>query len=109
MSEPPDRNRTDLLWLAIDLDGTLAASNWPASTLPGDPIWPNIAKLREATRAGWKIVIHTARPWGDYEIIEWWLDIHSIEFDRIVCGKLLAACYIDDRNIDIDAESWMPS
>lgn len=108
MTSPPDRNRTNLLWLAVDLDGTIAQSNWPHSTLPGMPIHKNVAKLIEAAFEGYKIVIHTARPWGDYEVIEWWLNQYRVPWHRIVCGKLLAARYIDDRNTDINAESWIP-
>lgn len=107
--QPPPRS--NLLWLAVDLDGTLAKPVWtpdnPTSEI-GDPIWSNISKLRLAVEAGYKIVIHTSRPWTDYEAIESWLNHWRIPFSRIVCGKILAALYIDDRGRHADAESWLP-
>lgn len=106
------RPSADLRWLAVDLDKTLAeASHWPVL----HPVWPigppipsAVAKVRDAVAHGWKVIIHTARPWADYEMIEGWLTANDIPFNRIVCGKLLAAAYIDDRNIDPQAGRWYP-
>lgn len=101
-------NRDELKWLAVDLDNTLAVAIWPRPGI-GAPIWANVHKLIAAHNAGWKIVIHTARTWADYELIEQFLDSHLIPFNSIVCGKLLAAAYIDDRNVDVYSESWIPA
>lgn len=106
-SEPP----ADLQWLAIDLDGTLAQGIWtpdnPTSKI-GLPRWENVEKALEADRAGYKITIHTARGWTDYMNIERWLNHFEIPFRRIVCGKILAKLYIDDRGRHDSAESWVP-
>lgn len=103
--------RKDLLWLAVDLDGTLAEPIWtpenPTSAI-GAPIWLNVTKLHEAVRKGYKIIIHTSRPWSDYEAIEAWLKWHEIPFKAIQCGKLLAAAYVDDRAIRAEESSWLP-
>lgn len=103
--------REKLKWLAIDLDGTLAEPLWtpenPTSAI-GDPIKVNVVKLREAVAKGYKVVIHTARPWTDYEAIETWLRLHDIPFRSIVCGKILAAAYVDDRAIHADEPHWTP-
>lgn len=103
--------RTDLLWAAVDLDGTLAQPVWtpanPTSEI-GEPIWVNVAKLRQLVAAGYKIVIHTSRPDTDYENIEGWLNHHDIPFKAIRTGKPLAVLYIDDRGRHCDAESWLP-
>ena len=100
--------RTDLRWIAVDFDGTLAEKTPPPWPL-GAPIWVNIGKCNELYDHGWKIIIHTARPWSDYEAIEAWLCYVGVPFSRIVCGKLLAHRYIDDRNgPSVDAESWLP-
>jgi len=108
----PPPQRANLLWLAVDLDGTLAEPVWtpenPTSEI-GEPIRRNVVKLREAVRRGYKIVIHTSRPSSDYEAIEAWLNHHSIPFKAIQCGKLLAAAYIDDRSIHESESSWIPS
>lgn len=106
----PPAPRSDLLWDAVDFDGTLAQSSWTPekpTAVPGPPIQENVAKLGALVEAGRKVVIHTARPSSDYELIESWLTFYEIPFHRIVTGKLLAARYIDDRAVPADAESWL--
>lgn len=107
-SVPP---RSDLRWLAIDLDNTLAEGLWtpgnPTSAI-GNPIRANVVKALDAHLAGYKLVIHTARSWTDYEAIEAWCKHYDIPQRRIVCGKILAAAYVDDRAIHADAPRWIP-
>lgn len=108
---PAPKPRNHLKWLAVDLDGTLARGVWtPESptTAIGDPIGENVFKVVRLAKQGWKIVIHTARPWQDYEQIESWLNRYAIPWDKIVCGKLLAAAYIDDRAINAADDNWTP-
>jgi hypothetical protein len=105
---PPPRG--ELLWDAVDFDGTLARGTWSIdnpNAVPGEPIWENAHKLLDLYDAGRKIVIHTARPSSDYELIESWMNHYQLPFHRIVTGKLLAARYIDDRAVPADAESWL--
>lgn len=100
----------ELKWAAVDFDGTLAESSWSAENPthePGEPIWRNVAKLDELHAGGYKIVIHTARAWADYTVIEEWLHLHGIPADRIICGKLLAHVYIDDRAVNATEGSWI--
>jgi hypothetical protein len=107
--------RGNLIWAAVDLDNTLAMGIWtpdnPTAEI-GEPIWENVAKADRLVRAGYKIVIHTSRPWHDYENIERWLHYHALDARwgnvRIVCGKVLAALYIDDRGCHSDAKTWIP-
>lgn len=103
----------DLKWLAVDLDDTLAEGVWSPDnpdTGVGRVKQHNAEKMISAWSDGWKIVIHTARPWHDYEKIEEWLflnDLHNY-VSRIVCGKLLAAAYIDDKAVHESEDSWLP-
>ena len=53
-------------------------------------------------------MVHTARPWSDYEAIQKALNAVGWGHLRIVCGKLLAMAYIDDRAINASEESWLP-
>jgi hypothetical protein len=103
--------RSKLLWVGVDLDGTLAEPLWtpenPTSEI-GDPIPESIEKVHELVRAGYKIIIHTSRPWTDYQIIEQWLTHYGIPYKEIQCGKPLYAAYIDDRAIHSEAGSWLP-
>lgn len=103
--------RKDLKWLAVDLDGTLCWPTWKPDqkrSVIGDVIPENYAKLMEAHFAGYNIIIHTARHWTDYEMIEAWLNKHEIPHRGIICGKILSAAYIDDKSINARAASWIP-
>lgn len=111
-AEPPKvAPRSVLLWVGVDLDGTIAEPLWtpehPTSEI-GAPIWRNLGKLVELTEHGYKVVIHTARPWTDYEAIETWLEHYQIPWHQIQCGKPLFALYVDDRGRHSEEESWLP-
>lgn len=101
--------RRQLKWAAVDLDGTLAQGIWtpddPTSEI-GPPLLGNVDKLKKLINLGYKIVIHTSRPWHDYEAIEAWLIYYQIPFNMIVCGKLLADRYIDDRSVNASDLVW---
>ena len=99
-------NDPELKWVAVDLDGCLAESVWPDRGI-GQPIERNIIKLLEVDKAGYKIIIHTARPWSDYALIENWLNKYHLPFRRIVPGKILAMKYVDDRALNSESESWL--
>jgi hypothetical protein len=108
--------RDNLIWAAVDLDGTLAEGVWtpdnPTSEIGPMKVYPSGKSARdlvdELYEAGYKVVVHTARGYTDYENIERWLRHNKIRFRHIICGKVLAAVYIDDRNKDINDESWVP-
>lgn len=106
--EPP---RKDLIWAAVDLDGTLAEGVWTPDNPTADigDLIPGVReKVQELVDAGMKIVVHTARAWTDYQNIEKWLIHNQIPFKTIVCGKLLAKVYIDDRAVSAFEDSWLP-
>lgn len=111
MTFQPPPQRGELIWAGVDFDGTIAESVWSPSnptSIPGRPILQNIEKLEELRDAGMKIIIHSARAWSDYEMVEAWLQYWDVPFDRIVLGKLLCAVYVDDRAVPADEASWMP-
>jgi len=98
-----------LKWAAVDLDGTLAQGIWtpedPTSDI-GPPIERNVNKVMDLIAKGWKIHIHTARPWHDYERIEVWSEFWSVPYHYIHCGKLLAGIYVDDRAVHESEPVW---
>lgn len=106
---PTPSPRSDLKWIGVDLDGTIAKPVWtpenPTHEI-GEPIWENVAKLREAVAAGFKPVIHTSRAWTDYETIETWLNHYAIPFKQIQCGKPLYRAYADDRGVHASAANY---
>jgi hypothetical protein len=107
----PQPLRDKLIWVGVDLDGTLAYPKWtpdnPTSEI-GDPIPESIEKVHELWRAGYKVIVHTSRPWTDYQVIEQWLQHYNVPFKEIQCGKPLYAAYVDDRAIHASEESWLP-
>lgn len=94
----------ELKWLAVDLDHTLANTSGHPEYQLLDPITENVDKLKRCHDKGYKIIIHTSRHWQDYSGIEDWLNEHEIPYKAIVCGKLLAYRYIDDKAIRADSE-----
>lgn len=111
MRPKPIPQRTKLLWVGVDLDGTIAEPLWtpenPTSEI-GDPIPESLEKIQELVDAGYKIIVHTSRPWTDYENIENYLVHYGIPFKEIQCGKPLYAAYIDDRAIHAEHWTWLP-
>lgn len=111
MTWQPPLPRTELIWAAIDLDGTLAEGVWTPESNGreiGAPIERNVRKLEALRSAGYKTVIHSSRGWEHYEAVEAWLDFYRIPHDRIVLGKLLAAIYVDDRAVESEQRDWSP-
>ncbi len=97
-------NELELKWLAVDFDGTLCKVN--ENYVMGEPITENVRKLKECTDKGYKVIIHTARHWEQYKEIEQWLNDHEVPFKFIVCGKILAHRYIDDRAFNANEKDW---
>jgi hypothetical protein len=98
---------SDVQFVAVDFDGTLFESVWPDPGI-GDPIHGNFAKLDAVVAAGWTPVVYTARSWTDYDAIRHALAGMGYPGIRVVCGKLLAVKYIDDRALVAEDASWLP-
>lgn len=110
MSRPEVPQRSDLKWIGMDLDGTVYSNDWSVDnpTAPiGTLIPENMEKLCALVAAGYKIVIHTSRPWTDHEAICVALKYDYVPFSQVVCGKLMAAAYVDDRAISADHKDWL--
>lgn len=86
----------NLKWVGVDLDGTIAEFIYPLHGI-GAPIQEGLDYCEQLTENGFRVVIHTSRSWEDYEAIERWLRDHNVKYKAIVCGKLLAKEYLDDR------------
>lgn len=101
--------RSDLRWIGVDLDGTLAEPLWTPenpTTDIGSPMHSNIRKLKVAVNQGYKAVIHTSRPWTEYEAVESWLRYHDVPFREIQMGKPLYKTYVDDRAVHESSPDW---
>lgn len=100
-------DQTDLPVVGVDLDGTLAASIYPNFGI-GPPIAEGFRKLALVVEQGWEPVIHTSRGWWAYDAIKEFMAMNGYPHIRVVCGKFLAAAYIDDRAIRADDPDWTP-
>ena len=90
-----------LIWKSYDLDKCLADTNTATYDLKtAKPIKEVAEMARRDHKRGYKIIIFTARHWDEHPLIEWWLKKHRIPFKTIICGKLLAGNYIDDRAVN---------
>ena len=100
----------ELRVVGMDFDGTLFVNDWtpenPHASI-GKPIERNLLKLRDLIAAGYEIVIYTARHWGDYDDIYAALIQQGIRPKAVVCGKLLACAYVDDRAVHADEPDWL--
>lgn len=96
--------------IAIDLDGTICPIKRPDQSYADLPPHPGAAeRIRELRRAGYYVIILTARNMGTCEgnlgrvmknvgrLTLNWLEEHGIEYDEIYFGKPNADLYIDDR------------
>lgn len=105
----PPAPRADLRWIGVDLDGTLAEPLWTPenpTTDIGDPIQENVGKLWSAVDQGYKVIVHTSRPWTEYEAVKGWLKYHEIPFKEIQMGKPLYLTYVDDRGVHESSPDW---
>jgi len=59
---------------------------------------------QKLVKDGWKIIIYTSRHWADYELIEKWCQKNKIPVRRIICGKPLFRCIIDDRCMEFTGD-----
>lgn len=73
-------------WLAVDLDGTLAAYNgWSGEDHIGDIVLPIAEGIKQRVRDGWKVAIFTARLSGNPDeaahaerVIWQWVEKHKM-------------------------------
>lgn len=89
--------------IACDLDGTLCEGEAfsDIDCINAKPIWKMIKKINALHRKGNFIIIYTARKEYLRNATEYWLKKHQVEYNVLVCGKMWATVYIDDRNLKI--------
>ena len=75
--------------IAVDYDGTLELNNGK----------PNLELIKWLMTQDSRIMVYTSRDWLYYEYIKHNLEMWKVPFDGIICGKLLADIYIDDRAV----------
>ena len=94
----------EIKWIGIDFDKTIADNSGFPNFIPGEPLSGAVESIQKLNNDGYKITIFTARPWADYSNIESYCKHHNIPARRIICGKPLFKCMIDDINIEFDGD-----
>lgn len=90
-------------WYGVDFDLTICSNNGHPNYEPGEPLPGAVESLNNLSKIG-KIIIFTARPWSDYHNIEKYCEHYNIPVRRIICGKPLFVCMIDDKNIEFNGD-----
>lgn len=88
----------------IDMDGVICEERPAFERTLARPLPGAAAGVMRLRHAGYQIVIHTARGWGEYAATKDWLRRHDIYHDLLICGKPIADMVIDDRAIRF--RSW---
>ena len=100
MTFPKPKPGVGLTRICVDIDGTIAEPTWPSPVI-GKPIRRAIDAMIEASRAGWEIVLYTARPASHVPAIMKWVDdngLSAVVYD-VITGKPAAAAFWDDRAV----------
>ena len=97
--------------LACDFDGTLAESpnkkNQVGYTtkrkITQKPLPHTVEFIKKIYAKGWKIVVHSARSWEDYNSIQEWLKKYHLNryITDVLCGKFKADIYLDDLSLNV--------
>lgn len=83
----------------VDMDGVICEEKPTFERMLARPIPGAAAGIMRLRHAGYQIVIHTARGWGEYAATKEWLRRNDIYHDLLLCGKPIADVVIDDRAI----------
>lgn len=87
--------------LLVDFDGVIhkSSSGFLNGDIYDDPTDNCLFTINNLIKAGYKIVIFTARERQDYKKIKEWLKLHRFPELEITNKKITALAYIDDRAI----------
>jgi len=88
--------------ICVDLDRTLCLSCEDYSI--AEPVPGAQKALGLLRKAGWIIVLYTARHFNHWQLTVDWLSRYEFGYDQIVFGKPPARFYIDDRAISFDGD-----
>ena len=84
---------------AIDFDGVLTVGGYKESDSTPNP--EMIKKVNKLYYEGHTIIIHTGRSWGNASKLVVWLKINKVKYHGLSMEKLVADCYVDDRNCSL--------
>jgi hypothetical protein len=90
--------------ICIDIDHTICRSDprdgyAEATCIPGAP-----EALNSLRKAGWIVVLQTARHFNHWQVTVDWLKRCGVDYDQLVFGKPPARYYVDDRAIAFEGD-----
>lgn len=94
----------EIKWILVDFDNTIATNSGYPDYIPNGLVNGTKEALDKINNLGYKVTIFTARPWVDYANIERFCEHYELPVKRIICGKPLARCLIDDLNVAFDGD-----
>lgn len=109
MAEPNFVGGND--FVAVDIDGTIASKikmgKYPDDYMLKTPLKGSQEMLRKIKRAGYRVMLFTARPSQDRTITEAWLVANGFSglYDLLVMDKPLYVALIDDRNVEFTGDA----
>ena len=83
----------------IDIDGVICEERPTFERSLAGPIAGARHDIGRLADSGYRIILHTARSWSEYEMTEQWLADHGIYYDALVMGKPVADIVVDDRSV----------
>ena len=92
------RNKT----YVFDLDGTLCEERYTFEKTLAAPIIDMIELVNRLYKEGNRIIIYTARGWGEFAITEKWLKDNNVSYHLLMCGKVIYDVWIDDRCMHVN-------
>lgn len=94
--------------IVFDLDGVLCPTRWPGWSAEeaeqAEPLPGAVEATRKAKRAGYEVVIWTARPKSLEAMTRAWLDRHGFAYDDVWFEKPGYLVMVDDRALGFDGE-----
>lgn len=86
----------------FDLDGTICEERKTFEKALAAPKQDIIDVVNDLHDNGHRIIIYTARGWGEYVITEHWLKTNNVKYHMLMCGKIIYDCWIDDKALNVD-------
>ena len=89
--------KRDFLKIVIDIDGTILEEKTVKERPKAIPLPGAVHAVNKLYEMGHIIIIHTARPESDLELVSEQLDKYGIKYHHLALGKPAGDIFIDDR------------
>ena len=98
------RKNRDFLKIVIDLDGTILEEKTVKERPKAIPLPGAVDAVNKLYEMGHVIIIYSARPESDLELVSEQLERYGIKYHHLILGKPAGDIFIDDRAFTF--KSW---